>query len=187
MIVNFEKHYKEKVIPILKKVFGYKNDLAVPKILKVVVNCGIGKIAGATAGFEEKLLPDIIRDISLITGQKPKYAKARKSISGFKLKQGMVVGLIATLRGKRMYDFLSRLINIALPRVRDFRGISEKNFDKKGNLNIGIREHIVFPEVSLENLKNVFGFQITVVVKAKNRKEAIEFLKLMGFPIKTSN
>lgn len=180
---DLQKHYKESVIPEMKKRFGYRNDLAVPKIVKVVVNCGVGRLSLAP-GFEEKIMPTIVKDISLITGQKPKFAAAKKSISGFKLRQGQTVGLAATLRGRRMYDFLSRLINAVLPRARDFRGISEKNFDGRGNLNLGIKEHIVFPEVVMENVKSIFGLQITVVANTKTRKEAIDFFRLMGFPIK---
>ncbi len=185
MVVDLQKHYNGKVVPEMNKLFGYKNNLAAPKIVKVVVNCGAGRLHSSTPGFEEKLQPLMVNDISKITGQKPKLTKAKKSISGFKLREGMTVGFAATLRGPRMYDFLSRLINIVFPRVRDFRGIPEKNFDKFGNLNIGIKEHVVFPEVSVENIKNIFGLQITVVVSnIKSRKESIELFKLMGFPIR---
>ena len=125
-----------------------------------------------------------MRDLALITGQKPKTTLAKKSIANFKIRQGMVVGAVVTLRGAKMRDFLSRLVNIALPRTRDFRGLDAKSLDKNGNLTIGVKEHIVFPEISGEEVRNIFGFEITVVVKAKNRDEAIKLYKTLGFPIK---
>jgi large subunit ribosomal protein L5 len=149
------------------------------RIEKVVINIGLGR-----ALKDEKFMEIALRDLALITGQKPKTTLAKKSIANFKTRKGQIVGAIVTLRGKRMRDFLSRLINIALPRTRDFRGISLKSLDKNGNLTIGIKEHIVFPEISGEEIRNIFGFEITVVVKAKNRDEAIKLYKTLGFPIK---
>lgn len=145
----------------------------------MVINIGLGR-----ALKDEKFMEIALRDLALITGQKPKTTLAKKSIANFKTRKGQIVGAIVTLRGKRMRDFLSRLINIALPRTRDFRGISLKSLDKNGNLTIGIKEHIVFPEISGEEIRNIFGFEITVVVKAKNRDEAIKLYKTLGFPIK---
>ena len=170
---------KEKAISILQKELGVKNVLALPKIKKVVVNTGLGR-----AIKDEKFLEIALRDLGLITGQKPKTTLAKKSIANFKTRQGIVIGAAVTLRGHRMYDFISRLVNIALPRTRDFRGISVKSLDKNNNLTIGIKEHTVFPEVSGEEVRNIFGFEITVVVDAKNKEEAMALYKAFGFPIR---
>lgn len=170
--------------PEMMKRFKYSNAAAVPRVLKTVINVGIGKIITLNPTTKDKLLKDIEGDIALITGQKPKVILSRRSIASFKLREGMAVGLMVTLRGKRMFDFLSRLINIAIPRTRDFRGIPEHSFDKDGNLNIGVREHIVFPEAMTEFKKTSFGFEITVVTNAKSKEESKEFLRLMGFPLK---
>ncbi|MBI2446787.1 MAG: 50S ribosomal protein L5 [Parcubacteria group bacterium] len=166
-------------ISILQKELGIKNVLALPNLQKVVVNVGLGR-----ALKDEKFLEIALRDLGLITGQKPKVTLAKKSIANFKTREGAPIGAMVTLRGKRMYDFISRLINIALPRTRDFRGISAKSLDKNNNLTIGVKEHTVFPEVSGEEVKNIFGFEITLVVKAKNKDEAMALYKSMGFPIK---
>ncbi len=179
-MLNLREKYKKEVIPAMRERFGYKNDLAVPKIEKVVVNAGIGKFLK-----DEKAQETIINDLAKITGQKPVYTLARKAISGFKIRKGMKVGLKVTLRKKRMYDFLDRLIHVAIPRIRDFRGIPEKSIDKEGNLSIGIKEHIIFPEIAHEDVKLIFGFEVTIVTNAKTREEAIELFKLLGFPIKT--
>jgi len=177
--------YQKKVVPEMMKIFGYKNPMAVPKIEKVVVNTGFGKlIVGKTSEEQKKIENTILEDLGLICGQRPVLRKAKKSISGFKLRKGMKVGAMVTLRGGKMYDFLERLIKIALPRTRDFRGIDQKAIDGKGNLTIGVREHIVFPEISPEKSKMNFGLEISVVTTAKDRKEGLELLKLMGFPIK---
>lgn len=168
-----------KTISILQKELGIKNILALPKLQKVVVNVGLGR-----ALKDEKFLGFALRDLGLITGQKPKTTLAKKSIANFKTRKGLVIGAMVTLRGARMYDFVSRLINVALPRTRDFRGIGVKSLDKNNNLTIGVKEHIVFPEVSGEEVKNIFGFEITMVVKAKNKEEAIALYKSLGFPIK---
>ncbi|OGD25688.1 50S ribosomal protein L5 [Candidatus Azambacteria bacterium RIFCSPHIGHO2_01_FULL_40_24] len=169
----------ESVLQKLQKELGIKNILALPKLQKVVVNVGLGR-----AIKDDKFLEIALRDLGLITGQKPKVTLAKKSIANFKTREGVPIGAMVTLRGKRMYDFISRLINIALPRTRDFRGISAKSLDKNNNLTIGVKEHIVFPEVSGEEVKNIFGFEITLVVKAKNKNEAMALYKVMGFPIK---
>ena len=176
---RLQEKYKKEVIPSMMAKFGYKNVMAMPKIEKVVVNVGSGR-----ADAEPKLKDRIQKDIAAITGQKPAIRKARKSISGFKVRQGNTIGFVSTLRGKRMYDFLDRLISVALPRSRDFRGIDVKSFDQKGSLNIGLREQIIFPEVVYESSKDVFPFQITVTTTAKNKEEGAELLKLMGFPVK---
>lgn len=174
-----QEKYKKEVIPAMKEKFGYKNDLAVPKINKTIVNIGIG-----SALKDEKAQATISKDLALITGQRSVPTLAKKAIAGFKTRKGMIVGLKTTLRGKRMFDFLSRLVNIALPRTRDFRGLSSKSIDEGGSLTIGIKEHIIFPEISQEDIKKIFGLEITVVSNAKKRQEALELFKLLGFPIK---
>ena len=171
--------YRKEVIPAMQKSFGIANVMAVPKVEKVVINTGVGRIAK-----EDKTIERIAKDLTMITGQKPVFKKAKKSISGFKLRQGVNVGIMITLRGNRMYDFLDRLISIALPRSRDFRGIETKNFDKMGNLNFGIKESSIFPEINYENVKDIFGLEVTVVTTAKNREKGIELLRQLGFPIK---
>lgn len=180
---TLKEKYTEEVIPAMRAMFGYKNPMAVPKIEKVVVNVGIGRALKET---NPKLTERIKNDIVIITGQKAMPRPARQSIAGFKIRQGMVVGYQVTLRGKRMYDFLERLVYIALPRVRDFRGLATSAFDGKGNLNIGVKEQNIFPEIEFESSKDLFGLQITITTTAKAREEGIELLKLMGFPLKIS-
>lgn len=185
MITKLKEKYKKEVIPAIQEKFGYKNPMAVPKIEKVVVNIGFGRlISGKTSEEQKKIFTAISNDLALICGQKPVLTKAKKSISGFKIREGMLIGAVVTLRGRKMYDFLERVIHIALPRSRDFRGIDLKSFDKKGNLTIAIKEQIVFPEVSPEKTKMIFGFEITIVTSVKTREEGIELLRLFGFPIK---
>jgi len=184
-MLRLKEKYKKEVVPQMVKNFGYKNIMAIPKIEKVIVNTGFGRLTTEkTSGEQKKIYEAILNDLALITGQRPILTRAKKSISGFKIRQGMPVGAQVSLRGKKMFDFLERLIHIALPRSRDFRGIDSKSFDREGNLTIAIKEHIVFPEISPEKVKNIFGFEITVVTTTKNKKEGIELLKLLGFPIK---
>jgi large subunit ribosomal protein L5 len=184
-MLRLKEKYIKEVVPVMMEKFGYKSKMAVPKILKAVVNVGFGRlVAGKTKQEREKICQEILDDLALITGQRPVLTSARKSISGFKVRKGMKIGAKVTLRKQKMYDFLERLIHIALPRTRDFKGINQKSIDKQGNLTIGIREHIVFPEVAQESIKRIFGFEITIVTNAKTREEAIELFKLLGFPIK---
>lgn len=179
-----KEKYQKEVIPKMKEKFGYKNELAVPKIEKVVVNTGIGKILNNTDPSQrEKVVQEIASDLAQITGQKPIVTKSKKSISAFKIRQGSIVGLKVTLRRQRMYDFLERLINIVIPRMRDFQGIPLKSIDKNGNLTIGIKEHIIFPEIQPEKTKRIFGLEITIVTNAKNKEEAIELFSLLNFPL----
>lgn len=173
------KLYRKKIIPEMKKKFGYKNNLAVPKLEKIVVNIGIGR-----ALKDPKLLDIMVETIRKITGQAPVKTKARKAISGFNIKKNMVVGLKTTLRGVRMYEFLNKLINVVLPRVRDFRGLSSKSFDGKGNYMIGFREHIVFPEVFSDEVEKIHGLEVSIVTTAKSNLEAKALLKFFGFPFK---
>lgn len=185
---NLKEKYIKEVVPAMIKEFGYKNIMAVPKIEKVVLNIGFGKIVSAkTSDEQKKFFKNVSENLALITGQKPVLTSAKKAIAGFKTRKGMLVGAMDTLRKKKMYDFLEKLINVALPRTRDFRGIDLKSFDNQGNLTISIKEYTIFPEVVLENTKVVFGFEITVVTTTENREQGIKLLKLMGFPLKVQS
>jgi large subunit ribosomal protein L5 len=178
---RLQEKYKKEAIPAMKEKFGYKNNLAIPKIEKVVINTGIGKFMQ-----DEKAIEEIVKDLTLITGQRPVFTQAKKAISGFKIRQGLKVGLLVTLRGHRAFDFVERLISLALPRSRDFRGLEQKSVDEHGNLNIGLKEQIIFPEISHENIRNIFGMQVTVKTTARTHKEGVELLKLLGFPLKNT-
>ena len=183
---KLKEKYKKEVIPQMRAKFGYKNDMAVPCIKKIVINSSFGKeVAQKTASEREKIQNLAMQDIALISGQKPKIMRAKKSIAGFKLRQGLEIAAMVTLRKTKMWDFLERLIYLSLPRGRDFKGISPKSIDKKGNLTIGFREHISFPEIFTEKEKTIFGLEITIVINAKSKEEGLELYKLMGFPMKT--
>jgi large subunit ribosomal protein L5 len=171
--------YKQEIAPMLMKQFNYKNIMQVPKLHKITLNIGVGK-----ATQDPKILEDAVRDLEIIAGQKPSIRKAKKAISNFKLRQGMAIGCMVTLRGARMYEFLDRLINIALPRVRDFRGVSDKSFDGRGNFTLGIKEHIIFPEINVDKVNRIYGMDITIVTTAKTDAEAYELLKAFGFPFR---
>ena len=158
--------------------------MAVPRIEKVVINSSFGKeIVGKTGGEREKIQNLIAQDLSLIAGQRTKIMKSKKSIAGFKLREGLEIAAVATLRKQRMWDFLERLIYLSLPRSRDFKGLNPKSIDKCGNLNIGFKEHISFPEIFTEKEKTIFGLQITVSTNAKSKEEGLELYKLLGFPM----
>jgi large subunit ribosomal protein L5 len=174
--------YRKEVAPALRKEFSIGNVMAVPRITKVVVNTGTGKIPRDKAALEK-----MEHDLATLTGQKPSSRQARKSIASFKLREGTPVGYATTLRGKRMYDFLDRFIALALPRSKDFRGIDPKNVDKEGNLNYGIREHSIFPEISYETLKDIFSLQVTVVTSTRDRDQGIALLRQMGMPLQKAN
>lgn len=177
--MNLREKYNKKVIPELKEKFGYKNNFEVPKISKVTVNVGLG------AGLKDSGYTELVQNnIAKITGQKTVAVKARKSIAGFKIREGMEVGVMVTLRGKRMYDFVDKLINISLPRVRDFRGISSKSVDQGGNLSVGIKEHIIFPEIRMDDVERLHGLQVVISSTASNREEGLELFTLLGFPFK---
>ena len=171
--------YTNEAIPALKKEFGYTNPMQEPRIEKVVLNVGLGE-----AVSKAKLIEVVCNEIGAITGQKPVVTKARKSIASFKLRQGMPIGVTVTLRRDRMYEFLDRLMNIALPRVRDFRGVSSKAFDGKGNYTLGIKEHIIFPEIAIDKIEKVYGMNICVVTSARTDDEARSLLKYLGMPFK---
>lgn len=185
-MLRLAEKYQKEVIPAMMEKFGYGNPMAVPKIEKVVVNTGFGKLAAGKSSDEQKKISQaILNDLSVITGQRAVLTKAKKSISGFKTRIGLPIGAKVTMRGKRMYDFLERLIYMALPRSRDFRGLEKKSVDSAGNLTVGIKEHISFPEILPERAKNIFGLEVTVVSNAKNREEGVELFRLLGFPVKS--
>lgn len=182
---KLKEKYNKVVVPALMEKFGRKNRMAVPSIKKVVLNSSFGKdVVGKTAGEREKVQNLISQDLSLIAGQKVNLVKSKKSIAGFKLREGLEISAVVTLRKDRMWDFLERLIYLSFPRSRDFKGINPKSIDKNGNLSIGFREHIMFPEIFTEKEKTIFGLQITVVTNAKNKEEGLELYKLLGFPMK---
>ena len=169
--------YKTETVPALTKQFGYTNIMAVPKLMKINVNMGLGDaIANA------KILDVAAEELSAITGQRPIVTKAKKSIAAFKLREGMPIGLTVTLRGDMMYEFLDRLISIALPRVRDFRGVSDKAFDGRGNYTLGLKDQLIFPEIDYGKVDKARGMNVTVVTSAKSDNEAYELLKAMGMP-----
>ncbi|EKE25593.1 MAG: 50S ribosomal protein L5 [uncultured bacterium] len=174
-----EKYTKVAVAEMQKK-FNYKSIMAVPRIKKVVVNVGIGKIVKDNDKIEE-----IMNTLTAITGQKPVKTKAKKAIAGFKIREGMEVGVMVTLRGARMWQFIDRVVSTTLPRTRDFQGINRRAVDSRGNLNMGLREHIIFPEVSPEKVRHIFGLQITVSTDATSQAEGLELFKLLGFPLKS--
>lgn len=184
-MLKLKEKYVKEVIPQMRKRFGYSNDMAVPKIEKVVLNAGFGRMIGEKTSDEQKKIREaILNDLTLIAGQRAILTKAKKAIAGFKLRQGALIGAIVVLRRKKMSNFLDKLIHVLLPRTRDFRGIESKSIDKTGNLTIAVKEHIVFPEILPEKVKFIFGLEITVATTAKNKEQGLELLKLLGFPIK---
>ena len=171
--------YQEKAVPALMKRFDYQNRMEVPRLDKIVINMGLGE-----AIQNIKILDSAVQELSQITGQKPIITKAKKSIAQFKLRTGMPIGCMVTLRKERMYEFFSRLVNIALPRVRDFKGISGKSFDGRGNYSLGIREQLIFPEIHYDKIDKVKGMNIIIVTTAKTDEEGKELLKLLGMPFR---
>lgn len=181
---RLQERYNKIVVPEMMKMFGYKSPTAVPKISKLVVNSGFGKtVAGKSAGEREVVEKYISDNLAAIAGQKPSLRKAKKSIAAFKLREGINIGAMITLRGKRMYDFLEKLIYLVLPRKRDFRGLDPKAISRTGELSIGFREHILFPEVKIEKEKGIFGLEVVISTTARNKEEASELFKLLGFPM----
>ena len=176
---RLKDYYKETVVPYLMNRFNYKNIMAVPKIEKVVINMGVGD-----AIQNPDLLKAAVNDLMIISGQKPVVTKAKKSISNFKLRKGMSIGCMVTLRGNRMYEFLDKLLNVALFRIRDFRGVSPKSFDGRGNYTLGIKEQLIFPEIEYDKVVKVRGMDITIVTTAKTDEEAYELLKALGMPFR---
>lgn len=175
---GLKNFYKHEIIPSFKIAFGYKNIEQVPKLLSISVNCGLGEASKNSSELDASL-----KELAVITGQKPTVNYARKSVAGFKIREGMPVGLSVTLRNRKMYDFLTRLIHIVLPRVRDFRGLSLKGFDGDGNYSLGLPDQLVFPEVSYDDVTQLRGFDITIVTTAKTDKEAEFLLRCFGMPL----
>jgi large subunit ribosomal protein L5 len=180
-MARLRKRYQEEVVPALREQFGYENVMQVPRLEKIVVNMGVGE-----AAQNSRALDGAMDDLSRITGQKPQLRRARKSIAGFKIREGMPVGARVTLRGERMWEFLDRLISIALPRVRDFRGINPRSFDGRGNFALGLREQLIFPEISYDAVDATRGLDVAVATTAKTNEECRELLRLLGMPFRSS-
>ncbi len=176
---RLKDRYRKTVIPEMMKQFSYKNPMQVPRLEKVVINVGLGE-----AISNAKLLDSAVKEISLISGQRPIVTRAKKSIAGFKLRQGMPVGCKVTLRGKRMYDFMDRFLNIALPRIRDFRGVSPKSFDGRGNYTLGLKEQLLFPEIKYDDVTDTHGMDITITTTARTNEEGKSLLNLLGMPFR---
>jgi large subunit ribosomal protein L5 len=176
-VARLQTEYKEKIIPALVKEFGYKNPMEVPKMKKITINMGVGE-----ATRDSKVVDNAFGDMTLIAGQKPVVSKAKKSNANFKIRQGMPLGCKVTLRRKRMYEFFDRLTNIALPRLRDFRGLSIKSFDGNGNISLGLKEQIIFPEIDYDKIDKIRGMDITIVTTAKTAEEARSLLKGFNMP-----
>jgi large subunit ribosomal protein L5 len=171
--------YKKEIVPDLMKKFSYKSIMQVPRLHKIVVNMGVG-----AAVADQKLLEEAVKELETITGQKASIRKAKKAISNFKLREGVNIGAMVTLRRERMYEFLDRLVNVALPRVRDFRGLSDKSFDGRGNYTMGLREQIIFPEINVDRITKILGMDVTFVTTAQNDNEAFELLQSFGVPFR---
>lgn len=179
-MARLKEFYWQKVVPALRQELGYDNIMQVPRLEKIVVNMGLGE-----ATQNAKVLENGVGDLSLITGQKPIVTKAHKSIANFKLREGVAIGCAVTLRGERMYEFLDRLVSVALPRVRDFRGVSDRSFDGRGNYSLGIREHTIFPEINLDKVEQVKGFTVSMVTTAKTDAEGRALLRALGMPFRS--
>ncbi len=178
-MARLQKHYREKVAPELTRQFGYKSPMQVPRLTKITLNMGVGE-----AVADKKVMENAVADLTKIAGQKPVVTKARKAIAGFKLREGQPLGCMVTLRGARMYEFLDRFVTIALPRVRDFRGISGRSFDGRGNYNIGVKEQIIFPEIEYDKVDALRGLNISITTTAKTDEECKALLSAFRFPFK---
>jgi large subunit ribosomal protein L5 len=179
MSIRLKEKYQTEIVPVLEKSLGIQNIMEVPRVEKVVLNIGLGE-----AMDNPKVLDSAVEDLTIITGQRPVITKARKSIANFKLREGRAIGTKVTLRGERMWSFLDRLMNIALPRVRDFRGVSPDAFDGRGNYTLGLREQLVFPEIDYDQIDQVRGFEVTIVTTAQDDEGGRELLRLLGMPFK---
>ena len=177
--VRLKSRYRSEIAPALKSQFGFKNPMQIPTLVKIVVNMGVGE-----AARDSKLIEGAVRDLATITGQKPQVTKSRKSIAQFKLREGQPIGAHVTIRGDRMWEFADRLLSISLPRIRDFRGLSPKQFDGKGNYTFGLTEQVVFPEIEQDKVDRPRGMDITIVTTAQNDDEGRALLKALGFPFK---
>jgi large subunit ribosomal protein L5 len=171
--------YKKEVVPALMKRFSYKNTMQVPRLEKIAINCGVGE-----ATQDQKILETVVRELTVITGQKPAITRAKKAISNFKLREKIAIGCKVTLRSGKMYEFMDRLISLAIPRVRDFRGVPDKSFDGRGNYTLGLKEQIIFPEIDVDKIERIFGMDITFVTTARTDEEAYELLKGFGMPFR---
>jgi large subunit ribosomal protein L5 len=180
MTPRLKEVYKSKVAPSLNEKFSYENPMRIPKIDKIIINMGLGRLSDG--GKDKKVIDEAVEELSTITGQRPVVRAAKKSIAGFKLREGVPVGCSVTLRGTKMYEFLDRLINLALPRVRDFRGVSAKAFDGRGNYTLGLREQIIFPEIDFSKVQHVKGMNISIVTTAATDEEAKSLLQEFGMP-----
>jgi large subunit ribosomal protein L5 len=178
-VSNIKHRYLEKVVPEMMKKFGYKNVNQVPHLAKIVVNMGVGD-----AISDAKILEAAVKDLAAITGQRPAISRAKAAIAGFKLREGMPIGCYVTLRQNRMYEFFDRLVNVAIPRIRDFRGLNPRSFDGRGNYSLGVKEHIIFPEIDYDKILKVMGMDITIVTTAKTDEEARELVTLLGMPFR---
>jgi large subunit ribosomal protein L5 len=179
MAPRLKQHYNDLVRPRMTERFGFENPHQVPRVVKMTVNVGAGDSAK-----NQKLLDSVLEELATITGQKPVVTRARKSIAGFSLREGMPVGASVTLRGDRMYEFLDRLVSVAMPRIRDFRGIPTRSFDGRGNFTLGVKEQLIFPEIDFDDVVEVHGMDITIVTSTDKDDEALELLRLMGFPFR---
>jgi large subunit ribosomal protein L5 len=179
MAARLRQHYQKTVVPALTKEFGYKNIMAVPRLDKISVNIGLGE-----ATQNAKLMDGAVNELGQIAGQKPVVTKAKKSIAAFKLREGMPIGCAVTLRGDRMYEFFDRLVNVALPRVRDFRGISSKSFDGRGNYTLGVKDQLIFPEIDYAKVDKTKGMNVTITTTARTDAEGLALLKNMGMPFR---
>jgi large subunit ribosomal protein L5 len=178
-MVRLREYYEKEVVPALKKEFGFKNIMEVPRIEKIVVNMGVGE-----AVTNAKLVDSAMDDLALITGQRPRLNRARISVAAFKLRENMPIGCKVTLRGDRMYEFYDRLVNLSLPRIRDFRGVPSRGFDGRGNFTMGVKEHIIFPEIDYDKIAQVFGMDITIVTSARTDEQALALLTHMKMPFR---
>jgi large subunit ribosomal protein L5 len=179
MPARLREHYRKSVVPSLMKEFAYGNVMAVPRLEKITFNLGLGE-----ATQNPKLMDSAVSELALITGQKPVVTKARKSVAAFKLRAGMSIGCMVTLRGERMYEFFDRLVNVALPRVRDFRGLSTKSFDGRGNYTLGIRDQLIFPEIDYNKVDKVKGMNISIITTARTDAEGLALLRHLGMPFR---
>ena len=177
--MRLQEKYKKEIVPVLKKEFGFKNEMLVPRLSKAIINVSFGKHSK-----DKDVIDSVAKTLTAISGQKPVFTKAKKSISAFKIREGMVIGAMVTLRSKRMYDFIDKLVNVTFPRVRDFRGIDDKSIDRTGNLTVGFKENVAFPEIKMEDVNNIHGLEVVIASTAKNRAEGLALFTALGFPFK---
>lgn len=178
---RMKDRYQQEVVPSLRERFGYRNVNEVPRVEKIVINMGVGE-----AVQDSKALDKAMEELALISGQRPAITRARKSVANFKIRDGMAIGCKVTLRGKRMYEFLDKLISVSLPRIRDFRGVSPRSFDGRGNYSVGLREQLIFPEISYDQISQTRGMDVVIVTSAKTDEEALELLRALGMPFRAA-